>query len=97
MATINTTQKIKLTAVPNGAVDESTFEAHIADGGSSVSLEVIPGELAVYAKAVDVGQTVVGFSIVSSNGELLGGLVQVDVEVAPADTLVIVEGVPEPL
>lgn len=97
MATINTTQKIKLTAIADGAVQAETFEAHIADGGTSVSLGPVEGELAVYANAVGVGSTVVGFSIVSSNGSLLGALVQIDVEEAPANSLSIQEGSPEPL
>lgn len=97
MAEIDLTQKIKLTAVPDGAVDEATFEAHIADQGTSVSLTPVEGELAVYANAVEVGQAVIGFSVVNTKGELLGALVQIDVKPVAATTIDIVEGVPEPL
>lgn len=97
MAEMNTLQKMKLTAQPNGAVMWDTLEAHIADEGISITLEAIEGEHAFYAKAVAEGQTVVGVSVLSTNGELLGALIQIDVIAGPANSLVIVASAPEPL
>jgi len=96
MAEMNVTQKIKLTATVDGAVDWHTFEGHIATG-DSVELEAIPGEFAYFAKAVQVGQSVVGFSVVNSNGDVLGALVEINVVDVAATTLTITEGTPEPL
>ncbi len=99
MATINTEQKVKLTAVPDGAVDESTFEFAVANG-EAVSLERVEGELAVYAKAAAVGSSVVELAVRNTDGVRLGALVQIDVVEAPeppATEITITVGEPEPL
>ena len=95
MATINTNQKVKLTANVNGAVQDSTFEFSVATG-ESVTLERVEGELAVYAVAASVGSSVVELAILSSDGSRLAALAQVDVVEAPATELTITEGEPEP-
>ena len=103
MAVINTAQKVKLTVVPDGAVNESTFSYSVAgELGHIPHVNLVPveGELAVYAEAISVGVDVVVFEIESTDGSRLGAMVQVEVveaPPAPATQIVIVEGEPEPL
>ena len=95
---INTLQKVKLTAVPNGAVDVGSF-TYSVENGTSVTLERVEGELAVYAKAFELGDSVVQLGVISSDGSRLGALVEITVVEAPeppATEIVIVVGEPQP-
>lgn len=99
MSTINTRQKVKLTAVPNGAVDAGSFTYTVREG-TSVTLERVEGELAVYAKAAERGDSTVTLFVNSSDGTTLSVSTTVTVVEAPEDPateLTIVEGTPEPL
>ena len=98
MSTINTAQKVKLTAVPNGDVDAGSFTYTVREG-TSVTLERVEGELAVYAKAAERGDSTVMLFVNSSDGTTLSASTTVTVvEVPnPATEITIVEGLPEPL
>ena len=99
MSTINTAQKVKLTAAPNGDVDAGSFTYTVREG-TSVTLERVEGELAVYAKAAERGDSTVMLFVNSSDGTTLSASTTVTVVEAPdpaATEITIVEGLPEPL
>lgn len=86
---MNIGERVKVKAVANGAVRAETFTATVESGTELINWERVEGELAFYATALAEGQFTVSMQVESTNGEMLGAIVQIFIDPAPATEIVI--------